>query len=357
MATNPSLAAAIFAELYSETHAIRVQLEWARSLYLAGQLEEAKKQFIDILNKPEDIPVTVRDKVEWYVNEIQKRESLKFVFSIFQDTNPGYVTTTRSVTIFGQQLTYQPVAPAKPEMALNVGLQGEREIVDGSQFFAQLSANTLTYQTSAFNKQTFDASFTKRWQDYDYKDVKLGYETMYFGGYTYYNYPYLSTRFVFNGSNQDYYGFYARTGTIDYPTYTYLSGNQVTGNAFFNHNLTHNISAYFEGGADRTTASQPAYSSYGMYVTLGTQLSEDSSNVQATLKASVLQRNYWDSDPFWGAIRKDTGNIFYLGITKRNFYILGLRPNIDVTYQSNDSTIPFFNYNKFFGGVSFTNVY
>ena len=62
MGLNPNLAAQIFADLYQETKAVRVQLEWARSLYLAGRLSEAKTQFIDILNKPESIPITVRVK-------------------------------------------------------------------------------------------------------------------------------------------------------------------------------------------------------------------------------------------------------------------------------------------------------
>jgi len=38
-------------------------------------------------------------------------------------------------------------------------------------------------------------------------------------------------------------------------------------------------------------------------------------------------------------------------------YILGLRPSIDITYQSNNSNIPFFSYNKLFGGVFFKNMY
>ena len=59
MGSNPNLAAQIFGDLYLETNAVRAQLEWARSLYLAGRLTEAKTQFIDILNKPESIPITV----------------------------------------------------------------------------------------------------------------------------------------------------------------------------------------------------------------------------------------------------------------------------------------------------------
>ena len=357
MGLNPNLAAQIFADLYQDTQAVRVQLEWARSLYLAGRLSEAKVQFIDILNKPESIPITVRDKVEWYMSEIQKQQSFKFTISLFQDSNPGYITSTRTVSILGQTLSYQPAQPAQTETALNVGVQAEREIGDGSGYFAQLGANTLTYKTSGYNKQIYDASLSKRWQDYNYKDLKVGFETMYYGGYTYYNYPYVSTRFVFNAANQDYYGFNLKGGTIDYPTYTYLSGTQALTSAFYNHNITRNLTAYFEAGVDRTSATQQAYSSYGMYATVGTQIAHDATNVQATLKASVLQRNYWESDPLWGQVRQDAGKLYFFSVTKRDLYILGLRPSIDITYQSNNSSIPFFTYSKVIGGISFTNVY
>ena len=357
MGSTPNLAAQIFGDLYEETKAVRVQLEWARSLYLAGRLSEAKVQFIDILNKPDSMPITVRDKVEWYVGEIQKQQSFKFTISLFQDSNPGYITSTKTVSIMGQTLSYQPAQPAKTETALNVGVQAEREIGSGSGYFAQLGANTLTYQTSGYNKQIYDASVSKRWQDYNYKDLKVGFETMYYGGYTYYNYPYISTRFVFNSTNQDYYGFNLKGGTIDYPTYTYLSGTQALTSAFYNHNITRNLSAYFEAGVDRTTATQQAYSSYGMYATICTQIAHDSTNVQATIKASALQRNYWDSDPLWGQVRQDAGRMYFFSITKRDFYILGLRPSIDITHQSNNSSIPFFTYSKTIGGISFSNVY
>ena len=357
MGSNPNLAAQIFGDLYEETKSVRVQLEWARSLYLAGRLEEAKKQFIDILNKPESIPITVRDKVEWYVSEIQKQQSFKFTISLFQDSNPGYITSTRTVSIMGQTLSYQPTQPAQTETALNIGIQAEREIGAGSGYFAQLGADTLTYRTSSYNKQVYGASVSKRWQDYDYKDIKAGFETMYYGGYTYYNNPYVSTRFVLNGPNQDIYGFNIRAGTLDYPTYTYLNGTQAIASTFYNHNITRNLSAYFEIGADRTGATQEAYSSYGMYSTVGTQMSHDSTNIQANLKATFLQRNYWDSDPLWGQVRMDSGRTYFFSITKRDFYILGLRPSIDITYQSNNSSIPFFTYNKTIGGISFSNVY
>ena len=51
MGYSPEAAAAKFGELYQETKAPRIQLEWARSLYLAGRLAEAKEQFIDVINK------------------------------------------------------------------------------------------------------------------------------------------------------------------------------------------------------------------------------------------------------------------------------------------------------------------
>jgi hypothetical protein len=355
MGSDPNKAASIFSELYAATQAVRVQLEFARSLYLAGRLAEAKTQFIDVLNKP--IPIVVRDKVEWYMSEIQKQQSFKFVFGVFQDSNPGFITSARTVSILGQTLSYQPAQSTQSETALNIGAEAERELLPKSGIYAQIGANTVTYRTEAFNKQTYDASVTKRWEGYNYKDLKVGYQTMYFGGYTLYNNPYISTRFVFNGSNQDYYGFNAKTGTLNYPSYTYLNGSQSIVSGFYNHNITRNLTAYFELGADTTPATQPAYSSHGTYATVGTQIAQDSTHLQASLKASLLQRNYWESDPFWGQVRRDAGQLYFFSLTKRNLYILGLRPSIDITYQANNSTIPFFTYNKLFGGIFFKNVY
>jgi len=355
MSSSPKEAVEVFKILYQITGQTRIELELARSLFLAGNLADARAQFIDVLSKP--IPITVRDKVEYYLSEIQKRQSLKFTIGLYQDSNPGYVTSARTVSIFGQTLSYQPAQNTNPEFGLAVALAAEREIVPESGYFAQINANTSTFQTSAFNKQDIDASLTKRWQGYDYKDLKAGYETMYYGGYVLYNFPYLATRFVFNQPNQDYYGFMVKGGTLNYPQYTYLNGTQTQANVFYNYNITRNLSAYVELGGDSTIATQAAYSSRGAYGTLGTQIAEDSTQLQATLKASRLQRNYWQSDPFWGQVRQDSGEIYFFSVTKRDFYILGLRPSIDITYQTNNSSIPYFSYNKVFGGIFFTNVY
>ena len=355
MSSNPEEAVEILKLLYQETGAVRIELEFARSLFLTGNLADAKAQFIHILNQ--SIPITVRDKVEYYLSEIQKRQTLKFTIGLFQDSNPGYVTSTRTVSIFGQTLSYQPAQNTNSATGLAVALDAEREIIPQSGYFAQVNVNTVTFQTSAFNKQDLDASFVKRWQGYDYKDLRAGYETMYYGGSVLYNYPYLSSRFVFNQPNQDYYGFMVKGGTLNYPLYTYLNGSQTQANVFYNHNITRNLTAYFEVGGDSTIATESAYSSRGMYGTIGTQIAEDSTQLQASLKASRLQRNYWQSDPFWGQVRQDSGQLYFFSVTKRDLYILGLRPSIDITYQSNNSSIPYFSYNKVFGGIFFKNVY
>ena len=239
MGSNPEAAAALFGELYQETLAPRIQLEWARSLYLAGRLAEAKEQFIDVINK--EIPITVRDKIEWYLSEIQKRQSAKFYVGIYQDSNPGYITSARTVSIFGQTLSYQPAVNTNPETGLGVGVEAERELVPQSGYFAQANVNTATYQTSAFNKQDIDVSFVKRWQDYNYKDLRVGYERMLYGGTTLFDYAYVSSKWVFNLPSQDYYGFFVKGGPLTYPNYTYLSGSQTQANVFYNHNITRDL--------------------------------------------------------------------------------------------------------------------
>lgn len=355
MQSNPEQAAIVFKSLYEQSSTIRIELELARSLFLSGRLDEAKDEFINILNRP--IPITVRDKVEWYLSEIQKRQTAKIYIGLYQDSNPGYITSARTVSIFGQTLSYQPAQNTNSETGLSVGIEAEREIVPQSGYFVQANINTATFQTNSFNKQDLDFSFIKRWQGYDYKDLRVGHETMFYGGSVLYNYDYLATRWVFNLPNQDYYGFLIKGGPLTYPTYTYLSGSQTQAQIFYNHNITRDLTLYLETGGDKTPASQNAYSSYGFYGSIGTQVADDYTNLQANLKVSQLRRNYWDSDPFWGQVRQDKGQMYYLSITKRDLYIMGLRPSIEITYQANNSSIPFFTYNKLFGGIFFKNVY
>jgi hypothetical protein len=348
-------AVEVFQTLYWDTKSVRVQLELARSLYIASKLEQAKEQFILVLAQP--IPITVRDKVEWYLSEIQKRQTLKFYVGVYQDSNPGQITAERTFNIFGQTLNYQPNLPTSPQMALNLTAEVEREFQPNTGFFVSASLVTSTYLTSAFNKQVGDTSFIRRWQDFDYKDVRIGNEFMFYGNNILYDAPYVSTRFVFNQPNQNSLGVFAKASVLNFPNYAYLNGSQIQAQLNYQYSVVRNWTVSAEVGADRTAAQLQAFSSYGMFAGIGTQVAEDSTNLQLNLKAVVLRRNYWDIDPIWGDMRSDGGMIYSATLTKRDLYVFGLRPEIGFIYQSNNSTIPFYSYSKSVVGLFLKNVY
>lgn len=355
MRTDIDAAVNVFRQLYEETGAIRVQLELARSLYLAEELDLAKAQFIDILQK--DLPITVRDKVEWYLNEIQKQQSVKVVFGLFQDTNPGQITSERTFELFGQLFEYQPPTPTESQLALNFGLEAERELGKRTGVYAQANVSTLTYETSVYNKQIIDLSLEKRWEDYNYKDVEIGNQTMFYGGEPLYHMPYVSSTMVFNRPNQDYWGVSGQIGNLDYPDYSYLSGPQAQLRTFYNHNITNNLTVFFEVGGDHTEANEQPYSSTGYYGTIGTQVAHGPTSLQLNLKATLSGRQYGAKDPLWGQTRQDEGKVFYASLTKRNLYIMGLTPVLEFSYQTNSSNIDFFEYDKYFVGLYFKNVF
>jgi hypothetical protein len=355
MSTDVDQAIDILRALYQATKAVRVQLELARSLFLAGRLADAKVEFISVLEKP--IPIAVRDRVEWYLSEIQKRGTAKIYVGFFQDSNPGQITAERTFNVFGQPLTYQPNISTRPELGLNISAEIERELVNQSGLFLQTSAATFTYPTSAFNRQLADVSLIKRWQGDNYKDVRIGNEFSYYGGNFLYNSPYVSTRWVFNKPNQDALGVWAKAAVLNYPNYPYLNGSQVQVQFQYLKNFYQNFSGNIEIGVDRTSAAETAYSSYGASASLGVQVAEDKYQMQANVRATVLRRNYWDIDPLWGAVRSDAGQVFSITFTKRNFYVFGLRPEAGYIYQMNNSSLPFYSYSKGMIGLFFKNVY
>ena len=281
----------IFTKLFNETKSVRVQLELARSLFVAGRLAEAKVQFIDILQTP--IPITVRDKIEWYLSDIQKRQTVKIYIGAYQDTNPGQITSLRAFNIFGQTLYYQPSLPTDVQTGVAFVAEAEREIQPGSGLFASASVATVTFPDAMmFNRQTFDTSIIKRWQDFDYKDIRVGNEFMFYNNVLLYDAPYVSTRMVFNQPDQNSFMVFAKVAALDFPNYMYLNGTQVQGALGYNYSIMRNLSTNVEIGADRTTAAITAYSSYGMYASLGVQVAEDSTNLQLNARATVIQRNY-----------------------------------------------------------------
>jgi len=97
-------------------------------------------EFINNLDRP--IPITVRDKVEWYLSEIQKRQTAKVYLGLYQDSNPGYITSARTVSIFGQTLSYLPAQNTNSETGLAVGVEAERELVPQSGYFLQAIIST-----------------------------------------------------------------------------------------------------------------------------------------------------------------------------------------------------------------------
>lgn len=355
MSTDVDQAIDIFRSVYLATNATRVQLELARSLFLAGRLADAKVEFISVLAKP--IPIVVRDRVEWYLSEIQKRGTAKIYVGFFQDSNPGQITAERTFNVFGQPLTYQPNVSTRPEIGLNISAEVERELVNQSGFFLQTSAATFTYPTSAFNRQLADVSLIKRWLGDNYKDVRIGNELSYYGGNFLYNSPYVSTRWVFNQPNQNALGVWAKAAVLNYPNYPYLNGSQVQVQFQYLKSFYQNLSGNIEIGVDRTSAAETAYSSYGASASLGLQVAEDKYQTQANVRATVLRRNYWDVDPIWGAVRSDAGKVFSITLTKRDFYVFGLRPEVGYIYQVNNSTLPFYSYSKGMIGLFFKNVY
>ncbi len=355
MHTDIDAAVIVFRDLYAETGAIRVQLELARSLYLAEDLDAAKSEFIDILQKP--IPITVRDKVEWYLTEIQKQQSFKFTFGVFQDSNPGQITSERTFELFGQLFEYQPPTPTQSQLALNIAVEAERELGKRTGLYAQAALSTLTYEASVYNKQVLDLSLAKRWQDYNYKDLRVGNQTMFYGGKFLYNMPYVSSTLIFNRPNQDYWGVSGQIGLLEYPDYSYLNGPQAQVRTYYNHNLTQNLAAFFEIGADHTDAKERPYDSTGFYGAIGTQIAHNPTSLQLNLKATFSAREYGATDPLWGKTRREQGQILYASLIKRDFYVFGLTPVIEFTYQTNNSNIDFFTYNKFFVGLYFKNVY
>jgi hypothetical protein len=79
---------------------------------------------------------------------------------------------------------------------------------------------------------------------------------------------------------------------------------------------------------------------------LGAQWGIRRSPYQVTAKVSSNRRAYADMDPFFGVYRNDQRWSESVSITKRDFYVWGFRPSVDVMRDVNSSNIPINSYQK-----------
>jgi hypothetical protein len=355
MDSNIDESIRILEELSKITSSPRIKLELARAYYFAGRDADAKVLFKDSLQQ--DLPVPVRDKIEFFLNEIDVNlNPLSISFGLISDSNPRARPKEQQITLFGQNFNYKPDSEVKNELGLLTSIayvspQRKNKFLD---FSFQL--DHFDYSTKENDRTIFRTNLLKRPSSIPYIQYGFSYEESVLSYESLYRLNSLVIALTKELDNKNAFVVTGKRGKIKFPDFNYLDGMQSSSTVTFIHDLNPYSKIFFDYSYETGDTQSDMYSYFSNIYGVGFKWSTNFQGIQISGKLSKSNREY-GFDPLFQTNRIDDRNLKTLSVTKRDFYVWGLRPSIEFTDDIYNSTIPIASYKKKIYSLMFTKVF
>lgn len=353
---NYAAAADTFERLYAATGSERVRLEWARTLYLQRDYEQAETLFKAVLATAP--PFQVREKIRYFLDDMSLAQGrLDYSVSLERDSNPRVIPSVRSFNIFGLPFEYKPQVDTSPKWGTNYRLSGSKGLDDNRRWIVSAGLLGVHYGERPLNKMGWDSHLTYRLQIEPRAEIKISHESMEMGGEALYRYSWATLLHVAETPGGWRWSNELRHGEINYPSYTYQNSSLTGYRVATEKSVSQFASLGAELAWDRGSAVERPYS----YTTLSHGLSGTyfmtSLASRLHLRWLSSRRKHAEMDPFFGVLREDKRSHIKLSLEPVNFSIVGMTPVIEVGYEKNESTLALINYKRSIAGITFRRSY
>lgn len=340
-------AAAMFEALYRDTGSPRVRLEWARSLYLEGDLEKSRELFLDALQA--NPPVEVQDAVIGFLRDIRRAQPhWDLSFGLVSESNPRAAAETQVIYIWGLPFEYRAPADTGTQRGLGYNLVRVMPVQNTPwTFFAGVSG--VKFSRSEFDRMIFDADIEYRIKGQADTRFQLGYESGVFDGERLYNFPSfgIQQQRVLNlAKTQLLLDWRASYGKLDYidikdqsgPVTNLSAGLQI---APYPGGV---LGARLDWGAGDIRDRAYAYETVGGTLSWSHYLPAIPARV--TLSAARFDRKFKDVFPIFDIVRNDQREVIQLQVDFPRLRFQGFTARLDLGSEHNTSTVPIYSYRK-----------
>ncbi len=343
---NYASAADIFASLARKTKSSRVQLEYARALFLDRRYKTSKVVFEEVLQQP-DIPWTVQENIHAYLELIESALGyLKFGLSLVSDSNPRNFTDSRQIVIAGQPLTIIPPEDNKQVIGLRYGFNAAKAITESASLAGYLDASFSDFSGSNFDRWGADFGLLLSPRSSPKLKYRVGLEESYYAKEHLYEFPYFGIRYTPQPLYQFRLNSELKIGQLGVPDADYLDATNLSLTTNVARQAASNIYTSGDLYLEKSIAEEDAYSYYGG--ALGLSLSFDFlQSWRVKPSTSLGKRLYEGEDPFFGETRNDTRFMVAITLQKINLDIFGYTPEVGLTYEETSSNIEYYSYSKF----------
>ena len=334
----------------------RVRLELGRAFFLAGDYENAERNFR--FARAGDLPDEAKANVDQYLGIIErvKEWSYNLGLALAQDTNVNGATSVHQVDIFGLPFTLSDSARQKSGAGIAIDVGGEwSPILFGNtkaKFGGQI--HRVEYGGSAFDDMTISGYagpeyLLARWQ---FDTLVTGYRRWYG------NTPYAQ-------------GVGGRLGVRYIVTPQLIVGTALDFQAVTYRKVTDQNGSYFGGSADVTYIITPSSLTRlsGGYAVQTAKVSSLASTTgwaafdfyqdlplgfTAGIEPAFAWTNYNEPLAAFGTTREDRTWAARLDVLNRRIEYGGFAPRLSFIYAKQTSTIELFRYSRFQVQVGFT---
>lgn len=341
-----ALAAAIFEKLLADTGSQRVRLELARTLFLARRFEESRQLFNEVLAVP-DLPWQVAENIRRYLDEIDMAIGyVKFSVGLVSDSNPRNFTSRREVMIGGQVLTLVPPDDNDGVTGIRWGVRGYRPLDKARRASAFFTASYTDFPQDTFDRTIADAGLMYTPEGIPWLAAKIGGEGALLSGDVLYYYPYMGAMAATRPTN----GFRLRgelkLGALTVPDMPYLDANSLYAQMRLDYPDSRGFSFANELTLEASESDEDAYSYRGAGIGARVVCPIDSLDLRLPLSVSYGMRRYEDQDPIFGERRKDILRRIALGAHRPSWRVFGYRPQVNIVFEDNASSIGYYSYQK-----------
>lgn len=340
-------AAALFEALYRDTGSPRVRLEWARALYLAGDLAKARDLFLDALQA--NPPVEVQDSIIGFLRDIRRAEPHWDVsFGLVSETNPRATAETKVIYLWGLPFEYRPSSDTGTQRGLGYNLVRVMPIQNTPwTFFAGVSG--IKFEKSEFDRTIVDADAEYRITGPTDTRFKFGYESGFFDGHRLYNYPSFGVqqrRLIHVTGAPVLLDWRASYGKLDYLHLPNQSG--AIGNLSVGAQITPYPGGILGARLDwgMGDARDRAYAHEMTGGTLSWSHYLPAIPARATVSAGAFDRQFQDVMPLFDLVRKDRREVVQFQVEFPRWRYLGFTARLDFLSERNVSNIPIYAYKK-----------
>jgi tetratricopeptide (TPR) repeat protein len=332
---------------------LRVRLDLARALFLAGDYDAARYHFEHALGH--DLPETARQTVYLYLQRIETETSwLTVTVAVGPDSNPSYASSAETVDILGQPFVLSPDARARKAIGLTAFVQARHSFGAENRGLAraylELRDFPDTYADYHYAQGTLGASSIRgdhvwtaeagplaaRYQD----------ATLYVGGLVQLRHASPVTPRLLASQT-------LTVKRLEYRDYDYLSADETWLNGQVRYALSAAAGVSLALSAGRNDTDQSEYSYDALDGALGFD-AELARRFNVDVRVGYARYRYDGPSTLFGQLRKDRLLRLDFNVVARDWALRGFAPLVTAGYARNDSTISLLDYRRHYFGVGVT---